>query len=207
MTFDAVGLCSWMHTSNVGFGVSAETEDIAETVTPERPAGPSVVTILTVQAAWLIPMRNLCLTSGAVDSDIWSAMSCWKDSKLSLRLIWTSERTTGDWSEKFSIKSTINKVWSNSNSRWYCNFELRPKRWTFNRSWGQWNGCRQRINFKQSVVWLQVDQLADMIRESEANQLGSKCKGKLNQNFHFKQWIGDCRELEGVKESRLQGPI
>src|ERR1700734_3796344 len=47
-----------MHTSKVGCGVSADTETIADTVTPCRPATPSVVTTLTVQAAWLIPIRN-----------------------------------------------------------------------------------------------------------------------------------------------------
>jgi hypothetical protein len=35
----------------VGCGVSADTETIADTVTPCRPAAPSVVTTLTVQAA------------------------------------------------------------------------------------------------------------------------------------------------------------
>jgi hypothetical protein len=40
-----------MHTRSVGCGVSAETDTIADTVTPCRPAAPSVVTTLTVQAA------------------------------------------------------------------------------------------------------------------------------------------------------------
>src|SRR5580693_2451394 len=47
-----------MQTSSVGCGVSADTDTMAETVTPCRPATPSVVTTLTVQAAWLIPTRN-----------------------------------------------------------------------------------------------------------------------------------------------------
>lgn len=47
-----------MQTRSVGFELSAETDAIAETVTPKRPAGPSVVTTLTVQAALLIPSRN-----------------------------------------------------------------------------------------------------------------------------------------------------
>src|SRR6202162_2015988 len=55
-----------MHTSSVGCGVSAETETIADTVTPCRPATPSVVTTLTVQAAWLIPTRNCCRSARSV---------------------------------------------------------------------------------------------------------------------------------------------
>src|ERR1700677_3679244 len=50
-----------MHTSSVGCGVSADTDTMAETVTPCRPAVPSVVTTLTVLAAWLMPCRNCCL--------------------------------------------------------------------------------------------------------------------------------------------------
>jgi hypothetical protein len=45
----------WTQTSSVGRSVSADTDDIAETVTPNRPAGPSVVTTLTVLAAAAIP--------------------------------------------------------------------------------------------------------------------------------------------------------
>ena len=37
---------------------------MAETVTPARPAGPSVVTTFTVQAAWLMPDRKRCRNSG-----------------------------------------------------------------------------------------------------------------------------------------------
>src|ERR1700690_1850259 len=54
-----------MHTSSVGFGVSADTEHTAETVPPWRPAPPSVVTTLTVQAAWLMPFRNRCRNTGS----------------------------------------------------------------------------------------------------------------------------------------------
>ena len=56
-------LVSFTQTSIVGFSVSADTDDIAETVTPKRPAGPSVVTMLTVAAAWLMPARNFCFSS------------------------------------------------------------------------------------------------------------------------------------------------
>jgi hypothetical protein len=48
----------WTHTRRVGWGMSADTDDIAETVTPARPAGPAVVTTLTVQAARLMPFRK-----------------------------------------------------------------------------------------------------------------------------------------------------
>src|SRR5271168_5179881 len=55
-----------MHTSSVGCGVSAETDTMADTVTPWRPAAPSVVTTLTVQAAWLMPCRNRCLNPESI---------------------------------------------------------------------------------------------------------------------------------------------
>src|SRR5450432_1869312 len=58
-----------MHTRSVGRGVSADTETIADTVTPCRPATPSVVTTLTVHAAWLMPSRNCCLSGPMVDTD------------------------------------------------------------------------------------------------------------------------------------------
>src|SRR5271165_4361110 len=58
-----------MQTRSVGRGVSAETETIADTVTPCLPAGPSVVTTLTVHAAWLMPTRNCCLSAPMLDSD------------------------------------------------------------------------------------------------------------------------------------------
>src|SRR5277367_5810259 len=58
-----------MQTSSVGCGVSAETDTMAETVTPCRPATPSVVTTLTVQAAWLMPTRNCCLSAPMLDTD------------------------------------------------------------------------------------------------------------------------------------------
>src|SRR5262249_38282754 len=48
-----------MQTSRDGAAESADTEAIALTVTPARPAGPSVVTTATVAAARLIPSRNL----------------------------------------------------------------------------------------------------------------------------------------------------
>jgi hypothetical protein len=48
-----------MQTSIDGLGVSADTEDIAETVVPARPPGPSVVTTLTVVAVRLIASRKL----------------------------------------------------------------------------------------------------------------------------------------------------
>src|ERR1700689_3554799 len=54
-----------MHTRSVGRGVSADTDTIAETVTPWRPAPPSVVTTLTVEAAWLMPRRNRCRSAGS----------------------------------------------------------------------------------------------------------------------------------------------
>src|SRR5580704_16943173 len=55
-----------MHTSKVGCGVSAETDTIADTVTPWRPAAPSVVTTLTVHAAWLMPCKNRCLNPESI---------------------------------------------------------------------------------------------------------------------------------------------
>src|ERR1700722_6661367 len=58
-----------MQTNSVGRGVSAETETIADTVTPCRPATPSVVTTLTVHAAWLMPSRNCCLSAAMLDTD------------------------------------------------------------------------------------------------------------------------------------------
>src|SRR5262249_41817693 len=51
------GLAWWTQTSRAGR--SAETEDIALTVTPARPPGPSVVTTFTVAAARLMPSRKL----------------------------------------------------------------------------------------------------------------------------------------------------
>jgi hypothetical protein len=44
--------------SIVGHGPSAEIEVMAETVTPPRPAGPSVVTTETEAAERLIPSRK-----------------------------------------------------------------------------------------------------------------------------------------------------
>ena len=38
---------------------------MAETVTPARPCGPSVVTTLTVAAVWLMPSRNCCRSRGS----------------------------------------------------------------------------------------------------------------------------------------------
>src|SRR6267142_1567100 len=58
-----------MQTRSVGRGVSAETETIADTVIPCRPATPSVVTTLTVHAAWLMPSRNCCLSRRIWDTD------------------------------------------------------------------------------------------------------------------------------------------
>ena len=55
-----------MQTSKVGCGVSAETDTIADTVTPWRPAAPSVVTTFTVHAAWLMPCKNRCLNPGSI---------------------------------------------------------------------------------------------------------------------------------------------
>src|SRR5277367_2701953 len=55
-----------MHTSRVGCGVSAETDTMADTVTPWRPAAPSVVTTLTVHAAWLMPCKNRCLNPESI---------------------------------------------------------------------------------------------------------------------------------------------
>src|ERR1700722_9867512 len=57
-----------MQTNSVGRGVSAETETIADTVTPCRPATPSAVTTLTVQAAWLLPSRNCGLRPPMLDT-------------------------------------------------------------------------------------------------------------------------------------------
>src|SRR5258708_1377761 len=54
-----------MQTSRVGCGVSADTDTIADTVMPWRPAAPSVVTTFTVQAAWLMPSRNRCRSAGS----------------------------------------------------------------------------------------------------------------------------------------------
>ncbi len=39
---------------------------MADTVTPWRPAAPSVVTTLTVHAAWLMPCKNRCLNPGSI---------------------------------------------------------------------------------------------------------------------------------------------
>src|SRR5579859_3547834 len=58
-----------MHTSSVGCGVSAEIDTMADTVTPCRPATPSVVTTLTVQAAWLIPCRNFWRSARSTGDD------------------------------------------------------------------------------------------------------------------------------------------
>src|SRR5580700_6461483 len=58
-----------MQTKSVGRGVSAETETIADTVMPCLPATPSVVTTLTVHAAWLMPSRNCCLSAPMLDID------------------------------------------------------------------------------------------------------------------------------------------
>src|ERR1700676_4548204 len=58
-----------MQTKSVGRGVSAETETIADTVMPCLPAMPSVVTTLTVHAAWLMPSRNCCLSAPILDAD------------------------------------------------------------------------------------------------------------------------------------------
>src|ERR1700724_29169 len=58
-----------MQTRSVGRGVSAETETIAATVMPCLPATPSVVTTLTVHAAWLMPSRNCCLSAPMLDID------------------------------------------------------------------------------------------------------------------------------------------
>ena len=59
MIFAAAGDMWWTQTSMVGPppspSPSAETEDMAETVTPARPAGPSVVTTFTVAAARDMP--------------------------------------------------------------------------------------------------------------------------------------------------------
>src|SRR3984957_18467371 len=55
-----------MQTSRVGCGVSAETDTIADTVTPWRPAAPSVVTTFTVHAGWLMPWQNRCLNPESV---------------------------------------------------------------------------------------------------------------------------------------------
>src|ERR1700730_5998706 len=58
-----------MQTRSVGRGVSAETDTIADTVIPCLPATPSVVTTLTVHAAWLMPSRNCCLSGPILDTD------------------------------------------------------------------------------------------------------------------------------------------
>src|SRR5271155_1246270 len=55
-----------MQTNKVGWGVSADTETMADTVTPCRPAAPSVVTTFTVHAAWLIPDKKRCRKAGSV---------------------------------------------------------------------------------------------------------------------------------------------
>ena len=49
-----------MHTSSDGG--SAETEQTALTVTPARPAGPSVVTTETGEASRLIPLERLAVS-------------------------------------------------------------------------------------------------------------------------------------------------
>ncbi len=54
---------AFRHVSIVGHGPSAEIEVIAETVTPPRPAGPSVVTTETEAADRLIPSRNAARSS------------------------------------------------------------------------------------------------------------------------------------------------
>src|SRR6266478_5519998 len=54
-----------MQTRTVGLFPSAETDDMAEMVTPDRPAGPSVVTTLTQNAARLIPSMNCARISGS----------------------------------------------------------------------------------------------------------------------------------------------
>src|SRR5579862_3601915 len=51
---EAAGLRWWTQTSRIGRSPSAETDDIAETVTPARPPAPSVVTTFTVLAVQLI---------------------------------------------------------------------------------------------------------------------------------------------------------
>src|SRR5882672_5265938 len=55
-----------MQTRIVGLFPSAETDDMAEIVTPEHPAGPSVVTTLTQNAARLMPLRNCARMSDSV---------------------------------------------------------------------------------------------------------------------------------------------
>src|SRR4051812_36697543 len=47
-----------MQASSVGRSPSAETDAMADTVTPNRPASPSVVTTFTVHAAALMPARK-----------------------------------------------------------------------------------------------------------------------------------------------------
>ena len=58
MIADAVDEAALTQASIVGAAPSAETEVVAETVTPCRPAGPSVVTTQTVEADRLIPSRK-----------------------------------------------------------------------------------------------------------------------------------------------------
>ena len=61
----AAGLAWCTQTRSVGFGVSADTDAIADTVRPNRPASPSVVTMFTVEAAKLMPERKLWRSSGS----------------------------------------------------------------------------------------------------------------------------------------------
>src|SRR5882757_3895603 len=66
----------WTQISTVGCSPSADIDDIADTVTPNRPAGPSVVTTLTHVAARLMPSMNRARISGTFSRTPMSGMEC-----------------------------------------------------------------------------------------------------------------------------------
>src|SRR5690242_9086421 len=63
----ALTLVLLTHIRRIGRSASADTEDIAETVIPNRPDGPSVVTTLTVAATRLIASRKFCRSGPVID--------------------------------------------------------------------------------------------------------------------------------------------